>query len=330
MEMSHRSKSFTSIAEKAKADLKKLLDIPDNYKIFFFQGGASLQFSAICFNLLGDEGKKANYVSTGTWSEGAIKEAKKYCTPTEVTNNKGIKYTDVADTAEWNIDEDATFFHFCDNETIQGIEFNPFPHDKIPANQITVCDMSSNFCSRPIDWSKFGVVYAGVQKNVGPAGCCITIVREDLIGKHRKDTPMLCDWETFGKAPNTFHNTPSCWPIYVSGLNIAYMLEKGLPAIQKEAELKSSMLYEYIDSSEGYYSNGVAKEFRSRMNVPFRVKANDELEAKFLAEATKANLIDLKGHRSVGGCRASIYNAMPVEGVQALIDFMKKFREENA
>ena len=226
MEMSHRGKHFVSIAEKAKEDLRKLLNIPDNFTIFFFQGGASLQFSAIPFNLYGsEEGANANYLTTGTWSQGAINEAKKYGNVTEVANNKESKYTTLAETADWQISADAKYFHYCDNETIQGFEFLSFPYDKVPEGQTLVSDMSSNFCSKPIDWSKYGVVYAGAQKNVGPAGICITIVRNDLIGNQRKDTPLLCDWATFGKAPNTFHNTPACWPIYMAGLNIAYMLE---------------------------------------------------------------------------------------------------------
>ena len=331
MEMSHRGKAFTTLAEKCRADLKQLLAIPDNFTIFMFQGGASLQFAAICYNLLEDgEQQTANYVTTGTWSEGAIKEAKKYCAANEVTNNKPTKYTTVADPETWNIDPNAKFFHFCDNETIQGVEFNPFPFDKVPEGQTVVCDMSSNFCSRPIDWSKYGVVYAGAQKNVGPAGLTFCIVRNDLIAGHRADTPLLCDWETFSKAANTFHNTPSCWPIYMCGLNVAYMLEQGgIPAMQAKAEERSSLLYNYIDASEGYYVNNVEARFRSRMNIPFRVCNNEDLENKFIAEATAASLIDLKGHRSVGGCRASIYNAMPVEGVHALIAFMTPFKENN-
>lgn len=183
--------------------------------------------------------------------------------------------------------------------------------------------MSSNFCAKPIDWSKYGVVYAGAQKNVGPAGICITVVRNDLIGGHRKDTPMLCDWATFGKAANTFHNTPACWPIYMCGLNIAYMLEKGgIEAMSGAATARSELLYKFIDDSEGYYTNTVIPQYRSRMNVPFRVCCNDDLETKFIKEAAEAGMIELKGHRSVGGCRASLYNAMPFEGVEALVAFM--------
>lgn len=192
-----------------------------------------------------------------------------------------------------------------------------------------VCDMSSNFCSRPVNWDKYGVVYAGAQKNVGPAGICISVIREDLIGHQRKDTPLLCDWKTFRDAPTKFHNTPACWPIYVCGLNLAYMKKLGLKHLEDQAHTKSKMLYDFIEGSDGYYSNPVEPIFRSRMNIPFRVKKDDKLEAKFLKEAQEHGLIELKGHRSVGGCRASIYNAMPVEGVEALVNFMKKFRDEN-
>ena len=225
---------------------------------------------------------------------------------------------------------DAKYFHYCDNETIQGFEFKDFPFDKVPEGQILVSDMSSNFMTKPVDWSKYGVVYAGAQKNVGPAGVTIVIVRTDLIAGHRSDTPLLCDWETFSKAANTFHNTPSCFPIYMCGLNLAYMIEQGgVPAMQAKAAERSSLLYDYIDTSDGYYVNNVEARYRSRINIPFRVCSNDEMEAKFIAEAAKADLIELKGHRSVGGCRASLYNAMPVEGVHALINFMKSFKEAN-
>jgi len=189
--------------------------------------------------------------------------------------------------------------------------------------------MSSNFCTRAIDWSRYGVVYAGAQKNVGPAGVCITIVREDLIGKACADTTSMLDWNEFAKAQNQHYNTPCCWAIYVCGLNIEYMLEKGLDKIEEEAVQKSKLLYDYIESSDGYYSNPVDPKMRSRVNVPFRVKKDENLEKKFLKEAQASGLIELTGHRTVGGCRASLYNAMPIEGVQALVDFMEKFREEN-
>ena len=195
-----------------------------------------------------------------------------------------------------------------------------------------VCDMSSNFCSKNIEWEKYDVIYAGAQKNVGPAGVCIVILKTALLSKKaKKDAPLVNDWQLFSKAANTFHNTPCCWSIYMAGLNIEYMLEQGgLPHYIDLAAKRSSMLYNYIDNSEGFYSNGVLPQYRSRMNIPFRVKSDEELEKKFLAEAPKAGLIDLAGHRSVGGCRASLYNAMTIEGVEALIAFMQKFKSENS
>jgi phosphoserine aminotransferase len=334
MEMSHRGKPFVSITEQAEADMRELLKIPDNFKVFWFQGGASMQFSAMCYNLL-KEGETANYVTTGSWSEAAIKEAKKYCNPNEVTNNKKHKYATVDDPSTWNVDPTAKFFHYCKNETIQGLEFHEFPYHVVPENQLLISDMSSDFCSKPIDWEKHAMVYAGAQKNVGPSGVCITIIREDLIGEGnmRPDTPMLCDWHTYDKAMNTFQNTPTCWSIYMAGLNLKYMRERGMEAIQAEAVHKSGIFYDYMENSNGFYLNPVDAKYRSCMNIPFRVqkngKPNEELEKKFLGEATAAGCIDLKGHRSVGGLRASIYNAMPEEGVKALMDFMTKFKNEN-
>jgi phosphoserine aminotransferase len=326
MEMSHRSKEFVSIAKKAEEDLRKLLNIPDNYKVFFLQGGASLAFTAICKNLMG-ENTKANYLVTGSWGKNAFKDAKLIGDANEVIKPLD-SYTGCPDFSEWDVKDDAAFFHFCDNETIYGVEFNNFPYEELK-NQELVVDMSSNFCTRPIDFTKYGVVYAGAQKNVGPAGVCITIVREDLLGKAMKDTTSMLDWQVTAKATDQFYNTPCCWSIYMCGLNIAYMLEKGLDKIEAEAVKKSGMLYTTIEGSGGYYTNPVDEGFKSRVNVPFRVKKDADLEKKFLVGAAEAGMIELKGHRSVGGCRASIYNAMGEEGVQALVDYMKKFQEEN-
>ena len=207
---------------------------------------------------------------------------------------------------------------------------NNFPFDKIPDGQVLVSDMSSNLCTRAIDWSKFGVVYAGATKNVGPAGVTFVIVRNDLIPGHRSDTPLLCDWETYSKAANTFHNTPSCWSIYICGLNLAYMLEQGgLPAMEAMAVERSTLLYNYMDSTEGYYINKIEAMYRSRINIPFRICNDEALEAKFSVEAAAAGLIGLEGHATVGACRANLYNAMPVEGVEALIAFMAEFKEAN-
>lgn len=305
------------------------MGVPDNYKIFFFQGGASLQFTAIPLNLLREK-TKANYFTTGAWSQAAIAEAKKYCTVNEVWPDSKNQFNTLPDPSTWNIDQEAAYFHYCDNETIHGVEFSTdFPFEKVPADQVLVCDMSSNMCSRKVQWEKYGVVYAGAQKNIGPSGACVVVIREDLIGHQRKDTPCLCDWKTFNAAPNTYHNTPACYPIYVCGLNLAHMKEKGLQHYIDLAEQRSKMLYDTFEGSNGYYTNPVEPKYRSRMNIPFRVKSDEALEAKFLKEAESAGLIELKGHRSVGGCRASLYNAMTLEGVEALISFMKKFQEAN-
>jgi phosphoserine aminotransferase len=271
--------------------------------------------------------KKMNYLVTGTWSKNSYTDAKRLGDVTEVIEPlKG--YTGCPDFSEWKVDPEAKFFHFCDNETIQGVEFNNFPYEELK-DQVLVCDMSSNFCSRAIDWSRYGVVYAGAQKNVGPAGVTIVVVRDDLLNDSVDFCPDVINWKNHCDAPGQVLNTPCCWSIYVCGLNISFMLEKGLDKIEEERNAKSKLLYDAIDNSDGYYTNGVDPKFRSKMNVTFRIKNDADLEAKFLAEAEKLRLIDLKGHRSLGGCRASIYNAMSMEGVQVLVDHMTAFRQEN-
>ncbi len=226
MEMSHRSKEFMSIAEQAEKDFREFLNVPSNYQVFFFQGGATMQFSAIPYNLLRGK-EKANYITTGAWSESAIKEAQKICSPVEAWPDHKQQFNTIPDPETWVIDKEAAYFHFCDNETIHGVEFKDFPFEKVEGLEL-VCDMSSNIGTRPIAWEKYGVIYAGAQKNLGPSGVCVVVVREDLIGHHRKDTPLLFDWKTFAAAPSKMHNTPSCWPIYVTGLNLAHMKVKGL------------------------------------------------------------------------------------------------------
>jgi phosphoserine aminotransferase len=327
MEMSHRSKLFVSIIEKTESDLRQLLSIPENFKILFLQGGASLQNGAIPMNLCG-KNKKMNYLVTGAWSKNSFADGKRLGEATEVIPPLKT-YSGCPDVSEWTVDPDAKFFHYCDNETIHGVEFHDFPYEEIK-DQLLVSDMSSNFCSKTIDWSKFGVVYAGVQKNVGPAGVTIVVVREDLLGDDEVDfIPDVISWKKHADAPGQCYNTPCCWSIYVCGLNIAYMLEKGIEKITEECKARSDLLYNAIDESDGYYSNPVDPKYRSRMNITFRVKCDEELETKFLKGTEKENLIDLKGHRSVGGCRASVYNGMPIEGVQALVDYMHRFRAEN-
>jgi phosphoserine aminotransferase len=327
MELSHRSKHFVDIIERAEASLRKLLSIPDNFKVLFLQGGASGQNGAIPMNLLG-KNKKCNYLVTGNWSKNSIKDAKKIGEVTEVIEPLK-EYNGCPEFKDWKVDPEAKYFHFCDNETVHGVEFNNFPYEELK-DQTLVCDMSSNICTRPIDWSRYGVVYAGSQKNIGPAGATIVVVRDDLLDDQMDITPDVINWKKHVDAPGQCFNTPCCWSIYMCGLNIDYMLEKGgLEVLEKEVDEKAKLIYGAIDGSDGYYTNPVDPAYRSRINVTFRVKKDDELEKKFLAGAAKANLIDLKGHRSVGGVRASIYNAMPLEGVQALVDYMKKFQEEN-
>lgn len=326
MEMSHRCKEFVEITETTEKDLRALLNIPDNYKVLFLQGGASAQFGAIPMNLCKDN-KKTNYLVTGGWGKNAFKDAQRLTEVTEVIPPMK-EFNGCPDFSEWTVDKDARYFHFCENETVYGVEFNNFPYEELK-DQLLVVDMSSNFCTRPIDFTKYGVVYAGAQKNVGPAGVTIVIVREDLLGNVMDITPAVFDWEQHVKSAGSCFNTPCCWSIYMCGLNIKYMLDKGLDKIEEECNAKSKLMYDAFEASDGYYTNPVDPKFRSRVNIPFRVKKDADLEKKFLAEAEAKGLVQLKGHRSVGGCRASIYNAMPIEGVQALVDFMKEFQAAN-
>jgi phosphoserine aminotransferase len=332
--MSHRCKAFTDIAEKARSDLRKLLNVPEEFTIMFMHGGASQQWSAVCQNVYGDDECGANFLTTGAWSEAAFNDAKKFGKAHEITDRKKHNYRNVDDPSSWNVNTEGStrFFHYCDNETVQGFEFNEFPHDVKPEGQLMVCDMSSNIATKAIDWSKYDIVYAGAQKNLGPAGVCVVIVHNKILDakKLSKTTPITNDWQTFRKAANMFHNTPACFPIYMLGLNVEYMLEQGgLPTYQALAEKRSSLLYDYIDSTEGYYVAAVDKKYRSRVNIPFRIREDEALEKKFIAEAAKEGLQELAGHRSVGGMRASLYNAMPLEGVEALVAFMKRFKEAN-
>ena len=325
MEISHRSAPFLKVAAEAEQDLRDLLEVPDNYKVLFMHGGGRGQFSAVPLNLLGDK-KKAAYVDSGIWSTHAIKEAQKYCEVDVIARHgaeEGLEK--VTPFENWQIDPDVAYVHYCPNETVDGIEIHDIPEiGDIPL----VADMSSNFMSKPIDISKFGVIYAGAQKNVGPSGLSIVIVREDLLGKARSDTPVVLDY-TLAAENNSMYNTPPTYAWYLAGLVFKWLKDKGgVGAIADENERKAGMLYNYIDASD-FYSNGVAIENRSVMNVTFQLK-DDSLNKKFLAESEEAGLLALAGHRYVGGMRASIYNAMPVEGVEALIAFMKQFAQDNA
>jgi phosphoserine aminotransferase len=324
MEMSHRGEEFVKIAAEAEADLRTLLAIPKNYRVLFLQGGATLHFSAIPMNLLAGR-KRADYVHTGEWSKKAIEAAKKFCEVNVAASSADKNFTYVPRQSAWKLSRDAAYVHVCTNETIGGVEYHWTPDT---GTTPLVADMSSHILSRPVDVSKFGLIYAGAQKNIGPAGLVVVIVREDLLGHAMPTTPNVLDYKAMAEADSMI-NTPPTFSVYLAGLTFKWLLERGgLAAAEKTNLRKSKMLYDYIDA-QGFYSNPVARQDRSRMNVPFRLR-DDKLDAKFLAAAQARGLSQLKGHRSVGGMRASIYNAMPVEGVEALIEFMEEFRAKNA
>ncbi|HHH14034.1 MAG TPA: 3-phosphoserine/phosphohydroxythreonine transaminase [Thiolapillus brandeum] len=321
MEMSHRGKAFMRIAEEAEADLRELMEIPDDYKVLFLQGGASTQFAMVPLNLMGRTGK-ADYLNTGSWSKKAIAEGGRYG-EVKVIADTAADFT-VPDTDSLEISPDAAYLHYTPNETIQGVEFPYVPESgEVPL----VADMSSTILSRPVEVSKFGVIYAGAQKNVGPAGLTLGIVRGDLIGHASGSCPAMLNYQTHADA-GSMYNTPPTYAWYLAGLVFKWLKEQGgLEVMAVINERKAEALYAAIDESD-FYHNPVDPECRSWMNVPFTL-ADPELDGLFLEEASKAGLETLKGHRSVGGMRASIYNAMPEAGVQALIDFMKEFERRH-
>jgi len=323
MEMSHRGKEFVSIAEQAEADLRELMAVPDNYKVLFLQGGASSQFAMVPLNLMRGN-PTADYINTGAWSKKAIAEAKKFCEVNVAGTAEESSFTTVPSQGELDLNPNAAYLHFTPNETIGGVEFPYLPDaGDVPL----VADMSSNILSRPIDVSKYGIIYAGAQKNIGPAGLTVAIVREDLIGEAVSGTPAMFDYSAMAGA-DSMYNTPPTYAWYLAGLVFQLLKRKGgLTAMAEINQRKAKALYDTIDGSD-FYANPVDKNCRSLMNVPFTL-ANADLDATFLAEAKEAGLVTLKGHRSVGGMRASIYNAMPEEGVQALIDFMADFEKRN-
>jgi len=319
MEMSHRGKEYTSIVTKAEQDLRDVMGIPDNYKVLFLQGGASAQFTMIPLNLLGDK-PSADYINTGIWSKKAIAEAKRFCTVNVVADTSDSGFASVPTQDELKLNSDAAYVHYTPNETIGGVEFDYIPETNgVPL----VADMSSTILSRPIDVTKFGMIYAGAQKNIGPAGLTIVIVREDLLGKASDITPVVFNYET--QASNdSMYNTPATYSWYMAGLVFAWLKDQGgLEAMGQVNQRKAEKLYAVIDQST-FYTSPVAKNARSWMNVAFTL-ADADLDADFLSGAAKHDLISLKGHRSVGGMRASIYNAMPEAGVDALVDYMKAF-----
>jgi phosphoserine aminotransferase len=320
MEMSHRGSEFMSIAAEAEADLRGLLAIPANYKVLFLQGGATLQFAQVPMNLL--RGKaKADYVLTGEWSKKAVKEAKNYCDVAIAASSEDKNFTYAP--KAWKTRKDAAFVHYCSNETIGGVEFHDIPRTDLPL----VADASSHFLSRALDVSKFGLIYAGAQKNAGPAGLTIVVVREDLIGQAAKGTPTVMDYKLQADADSML-NTPATYSLYVAGLVFKWLKQLGgLASIEKANIQKSKLLYDFLDSSS-FFKNPIAKEDRSRMNVPFTLK-DSSLDGAFLKGAEQRGLVQLKGHRSVGGMRASIYNAMPLEGVQRLVEYMREFAQKH-
>ncbi|WP_440877299.1 3-phosphoserine/phosphohydroxythreonine transaminase [Thalassotalea sp. PLHSN55] len=322
MELSHRSADYMAVAKQAEADLRDLMHIPENYKVLFCHGGGRGQFSAVPLNLL-PQGKSADYIITGSWSKGAAAEAKNFGNINTInvveSNEQG---TFVTDSKDWPLTPDAAYVHYCPNETVDGIEIHEIPQTNgVPI----VADMSSMILSREIDVSQFGLIYAGAQKNIGPSGLAIVIVREDLLGNARLETPSIMNYQLMADN-DSMHNTPPTYAWYLAGLVFQWLKDLGgVEAISQVNKEKAALLYNYIDQS-ALYNNPVVSANRSAMNVPFWL-ADDALNADFLAEADQAGLKALKGHRIVGGMRASIYNAMPIEGVQKLVDFMKKFEE---
>ena len=319
MEMSHRGKEFMSIAEKAEADLRELMAIPNNYKVLFLQGGASSQFAMVPLNLLDDK-KSADYINTGAWSKKAIGEAKRYCQVNVAATTEENRFTTTPSQNELTLNADAAYVHYTPNETIGGVEF---PYVPDTGSVPLVADMSSTILSRPMDVSKYGVIYAGAQKNIGPAGMAVVIVREDLIGRASAMTPAMFDYKIHMEN-DSMYNTPPTYTWYLAGLVFDWLKRNGgLEAMAAINERKAAKLYSAIDTSD-FYHNPVEVSSRSWMNVPFTL-SNPELDSTFLAEAKDAGLVTLKGHRSVGGMRASIYNAMPEAGVDALVSFMADF-----
>ena len=324
MEMSHRGKEFISIAAEAEKDLRDLLAVPSQYKVLFLQGGATLQFAQIPMNLLAGRGK-ADYVLTGEWSKKATREAQAQCDVAIAASSEDRNFTYAPPQEQWKVRADAAYVHYCSNETIGGVEFHWVPETgSVPL----VADASSHMLSRPVDVSRFGLIYAGAQKNIGPAGLVIVILREDLIGKAAKGTPSVMDYKLQADADSML-NTPATYSIYVAGLVFKWLKQLGgLAEIERRNIAKAKLLYDCVDAG-GLYRNPVEKRDRSRMNVPFTL-ADARLDEPFLKGAAERGMIQLKGHRSVGGMRASIYNAMPIEGVQRLVDYMKEFEKRHA
>ena len=324
MEMSHRSKTYDAIIKEAEKDLRDLMKIPDNYKVLFLQGGASQQFAAIPMNLM--KNGVADYIITGQWAKKAYQEAKKYGKANAIASSEDKTFSYIPDCSDLPISDDADYVYICHNNTIYGTTYKKLPNTK---GKILVADMSSDILSQPVNVEDYGLIYFGVQKNVGPAGVVVVIIREDLIRDELPDfVHTMLKYKTQADA-ESLYNTPPCYGIYICGLVFKWVKDMGgLKAMQEHNEKKAKILYDFLDESK-MFKGTVVKEDRSLMNVPF-VTGNDELDAKFVKEATEAGFVNLKGHRSVGGMRASIYNAMPIEGVEKLVEFMKDFEAKNA
>ena len=323
MEMSHRSKVFQQILDEAEADLRDLMQIPENYKVLFLQGGASLQFAMIPMNLM--KNRVADYIVTGQWAKKAWQEASKYGKANKIASSEDKTFSYIPDCSDLPISPDADYVYICENNTIYGTKYKTLPNTK---GKILVSDVSSCFLSEPVDVSKYGIIYGGVQKNIGPAGMVIAIVRDDLITEDvLPGTPTMMTYKTHADA-GSLYNTPNSYCIYMCGKVFKWLKKMGgLAAMKERNEKKAGILYDFLDNSRMFHGT-VVKEDRSLMNVPF-VTGDADMDAKFVKTATEAGFVNLKGHRTVGGMRASIYNAMPVEGVEALVAFMKKFEEEN-
>ena len=324
MEISHRSKEFEAIVSEAQADLRELMGIPAEYKILFLQGGASLMFAMVPMNFR-PAGASADYIVTGTWSKKAFKESQKLGTAKAAANLEADNFNHLPAQAELKLDPQASYLHYTSNETIHGVEY--FTEPAAPAGVPLICDASSDFISHPVDVSKYAMMYAGAQKNAGPAGVVVCLIREDMLAKVPANLPNLLDYKALAEE-NSLLNTPPCWSVYIVGLVLKWAKNLGgLPAIEKVNSTKAGLVYKAIDESGGFY-RGHAKSDRSRMNVTFRLP-NEQLEEQFASEAKKHDMIGLKGHRSVGGMRASLYNALPVEAAEALVKFMKEFQQKN-
>ena len=324
MEMSHRSKAYDTIIKEAEADLRELMNIPDNYKVLFLQGGASQQFAMIPMNLM--KNRVADYIVTGQWANKAYQEASLYGKANKIASSEDKTFSYIPDCSDLPISEDADYVYICENNTIYGTKFKTLPNTK---GKPLVADVSSCFLSEPVDVTKYGVIYGGVQKNIGPAGVVIVIIREDLITEDvLPGTPTMLRYKIHADA-DSLYNTPPAYGIYICGKVFKWLKKMGgLEAMKERNEKKAKILYDYLDESK-LFKGTVRKEDRSLMNVPF-ITGNEELDAKFVKEAKEAGFENLKGHRTVGGMRASIYNAMPIEGVEKLVEFMKKFEAENA